>query len=451
MSTSLATEDRNLLRVLTIGYARLVLTGLSLLPSFAIAYLYLFQSQTLVFEHHAFHELAIGFSILIGGFASYITWRCYRYSGEPFLRWLALGFLGFTIVYTPHGAFTSYAHENVWLFVLYGPASRFVMAICLFIGLLQYGKPAEPAELRRRIMFWWAWIIGFLLINVGVAVLAYSPIAGSPALRLSMEIAALCLMATAIAVIAWRRIRSPLMIIYAIALACFAQSSLAFALAIPWNHMWWLAHAISAGGFFFLSYGIVQAFHTTRSFSTVYSQVELMAQLQRANQELERLAATDPLTGVANRREFLAKSVAECARAARARSPISVLSVDLDHFKDVNDRYGHQTGDVVLQAFVREITAILRPGDLLGRVGGEEFLVMLPDTTRAAAQTAAERIRRGIEALVISAGGNSVRITVSIGVAQFGVDGDTLQACLGIADKRLYRAKQDGRNRIVAG
>src|SRR5258705_12382938 len=110
------------------------------------------------------------------------------------------------------------------------------------------------------------------------------------------------------------RIRSPLMVIVGVSVTWFALSSLAFVLARPWNHTWWLAHAIFAGGFFLLSYGVIQAFRTTRSFSTIYSQGELLARLseamaatqnalqevQRSNQKLEHLAATDPLPGVGN-------------------------------------------------------------------------------------------------------------------------------------------------------
>jgi hypothetical protein len=113
-----------------------------------------------------------------------------------------------------------------------------------------------------------------------------------------------------------RRIRSPLMMIYGISVTWFALSSRAFILALPWNHTRWLAHAIFASGFFLLSYGVVQAFRTTRSFSTIYGQAELLARLseamadtqnalqevQQSNQKLEHLAATDPLTGIGNRR-----------------------------------------------------------------------------------------------------------------------------------------------------
>src|SRR6202040_4484433 len=130
-----------------------------------------------------------------------------------------------------------------------------------------------------------------------------------------------------IAVMLMRRIRSPLMMIFGISVTWFALSSLAFILARPWDHTWWLAHAIFAGGFFLLSYGVIQAFRTTRSFSTIYSQEELMARLteamagtqialeevRRSNQKLESLADTDPLTGAGNRRQFIARLGTEIA------------------------------------------------------------------------------------------------------------------------------------------
>ncbi len=139
--------------------------------------------------------------------------------------------------------------------------------------------------------------------------------------------------------------------------------------------IWWLAHAIFAGGFFLLSYGVVQAFHTTRSFATIYSQEEWMARLaaamgrtesalqalKRTNQKLEHLAATDPLTGAANRRTFMRRIEAEIASAKREGESFSLLALDLDNFKAVNDRYGYQVGDEVLQGFVRDAATQFAP------------------------------------------------------------------------------------------
>ncbi len=173
-------------------------------------------------------------------------------------------------------------------------------------------------------------------------------------------------------------------------------------------------------------------------------------ELERANADLERLATIDPLTGARNRRAFLAQAAAEAARAARHGHPLSVLVIDLDHFKRINDGYGHAAGDAVLRAFVERAAAALRAADVIGRLGGEEFAVLLPETGLAAAAEAAERIRAALAAGPVAVEGGAVSFTASIGVAELGPDGDTPEAALNHADRRLYQAKREGRNRTVA-
>lgn len=447
-------------------YLGLLIGGFALIPAYLIAYLYIFQNPALTFENHTFHEIAIAAATLEGLFVAYVSWRCYLSSGEPLLRWLTLGFLAFVLIYALHGAFTGMAHHNIWLFLLYGPASRFAMAVLLLVGLLAWHQPSHPAQARRAPRRWLGWIGLFLLIDVAVGVIAYSPVAGSLAVRLTMEGGALLVSSVNVAVMLVRRIRSPLMKIFGISVTSFALSSLAFILGRPWNHMWWLAHAIFAAGFFLLSYGVVQAFRTTRSFSTIYSQEELMArlaeamahtesalqELKRTNLKLEHLAATDPLTGAANRRQFIEMVDAEIARARRGGAPFSLLALDLDHFKAINDSYGHQVGDEILRGFVQRCLDAIRPYDGVARVGGEEFMVLLPQVALSVAQSIGERIREAIANGVFGGQlGKSVPLTVSIGVSQFGPDGDTIDAILRTADERLYRAKHLGRNRVIAG
>ncbi|MDB5782927.1 GGDEF domain-containing protein [Caballeronia mineralivorans] len=446
-------------------YTQLLLIAFALGPACLIAYLYFAQDPTLKFENHIFHEIAIAAATLEGFFVTYVTWTCYRSSGEPLLRWLTLGFLGFVLIYALHGAFTGLAHHNMWLFLLYGPASRLVMSILLFVGLLSYHRPPERVEKRSNARDWMMWLGFFVLVDIAVAYVANSAIAGSLMVRLSMEGGALVFSILNVTTLMLRRIRSPLMVIYGISIMWFALSSLAFILGRPWNHMWWLAHAIFAAGFFLLSYGVVAAFRTTRSFSTIYSQEELTArlaeamartesalqELQHTNQKLERLAATDPLTGAANRRQFIESVEAEIGRAKRGGAPFSLLALDLDNFKAINDSYGHQIGDEVLRRFVQTCLEAIRPYDGFARVGGEEFMVLLPQSLLEAARTIGERVRVAIARSAFEAGiGHLVEVTVSIGVSQFGHDGDTIDTLLRVADERLYRAKHQGRNCVVA-
>jgi hypothetical protein len=240
-------------------YALLLIAALALMPLAPILYLDRFQTPSLLFMDHAFHVIAIAIATIAGLFASHVSWRCYRASGEPFLRWLTLGFLSFTVIYAPHGFFTPLAHTHPWLFLLYGPVSRLAMAACLFVAIVVHGRPGHPPAVRGAARSWWVWLIAFLAIDMGVALLALSPIAGAPAVRLAFEYGALCLSASCAVAMLIRRIDAPLMRCYFIATAYFSQSSLAFVFAKAWNHQWWAAHAIFAGGFFVLSYGVVRA------------------------------------------------------------------------------------------------------------------------------------------------------------------------------------------------
>jgi two-component system, cell cycle response regulator len=466
MSTSIAVYETPAgFLLLTKAYERFLLIGFALSPVALIAYLFVFQDPQLTFENHTFHEIAIAVATLEGLFVAYVTWRCYQSSGEPLLRWLTLGFLGFVLIYAWHGAFTVLAHQNIWLFLLYGPASRLAMSILLFAGLLSYNRSPDAFAKRSNIRHWLTWIVLFLSVDLAVGLLANSTIAGNLAVRLSLEGGALAFSTLNVIILLLRRIRTPLMMIYGISVTAFGLSSLAFILGRPWNHMWWLAHVIFAAGFFLLSYGIVQAFHTTRSFSTIYSQEELMArlaeaiartesalqELQRANRKLNELASTDPLTGAGNRRQFIERVEAEIARVKREGASFSLLALDLDHFKKVNDSYGHQVGDKVLCDVVQKCLDAIRPYDGVARVGGEEFMVLLPQLTLGAARLIGERVRSAIAGSMFEVGiGRLVEVTVSIGVSEFGRDGDTLDTILRVADERLYRAKDAGRNCVIS-
>ena len=177
-----------------------------------------------------------------------------------------------------------------------------------------------------------------------------------------------------------------------------------------------------------------------------------LADLAAKNEILEKLALTDALTGLANRRAFREALESELARVGRHGRPASLLFLDLDHFKAVNDTHGHAVGDEVLEGFARVLTRACRRGDLAARIGGEEFAVLLPATGRVPASLVAERIRRVVEFHPL---GRSVpvRVTVSGGVVateDFPAP-PAADELLRRADSALYRAKAEGRNRVSAG
>jgi diguanylate cyclase (GGDEF)-like protein len=161
-----------------------------------------------------------------------------------------------------------------------------------------------------------------------------------------------------------------------------------------------------------------------------------------------RASLTDPLTGAANRRGFFERGERLLMRARFAREPTALILFDLDRFKSINDRYGHLTGDEVLTSFCRLATSHLRPNDLFGRIGGEEFASLLPDTGEDDAIWLAERVRRAFEASSHPIGQHAICSTVSVGVAISDEEYSDLSALLAAADRALYRAKALGRNRV---
>jgi diguanylate cyclase (GGDEF)-like protein/PAS domain S-box-containing protein len=172
-----------------------------------------------------------------------------------------------------------------------------------------------------------------------------------------------------------------------------------------------------------------------------------ISERQRMEQELLRLATTDELTGILNRRRFFELGNAERNRVVRYNQPTGLLMLDLDHFKQVNDHFGHAAGDMVLTTFTDTVNGLLRGVDVFGRVGGEEFAALLPQTDIAGTLVFAERLREGIEGLRIPALGD-VRVTVSIGATVLTAEDTSIEVALLRADCALYEAKSTGRNRV---
>ncbi len=204
-------------------------------------------------------------------------------------------------------------------------------------------------------------------------------------------------------------------------------------------HLTWQTKRIASGDF-------SQRIDFMGGFSESFN--SMVMQLDETRQQLSQIAYTDQLTGISNRRHFMETLGNEVERAKRYDMPLSFIMFDLDHFKQVNDTYGHSAGDKALQTFAGVFrNSNLRSCDIFGRIGGEEFALALPETTLQDAFGVAERIRATLEKTVISHKDLSFSITTSIGVCEYKKD-DTLESLLQRGDLAMYQAKESGRNRV---
>ena len=180
------------------------------------------------------------------------------------------------------------------------------------------------------------------------------------------------------------------------------------------------------------------------------SQASIALENARLHDVVQRQAMTDDLTGLVNRRRFISALEGELERASKLGRPVSVILVDLDDFKLINDQFGHHAGDRVLQAFAALLEAHIRDIDIAGRLGGEEFALLLPEADLAGAAATAERLRRALEnGPIASADANEFSATGSFGVTQY-TPGQSADELLRIADAALYRAKAEGKNRVCS-
>jgi eukaryotic-like serine/threonine-protein kinase len=217
----------------------------------------------------------------------------------------------------------------------------------------------------------------------------------------------------------------------------------------------WLAVPLAARGY---DCGVLISGSTTRDAFTD-TELEIVRALARQGiaahdnavlfSDVQRLATTDGLTGIANRRHFTELAQRHLSAAQRNHRPMSALMLDIDHFKRVNDTYGHATGDEVIKTVARILATVFRDHDVVGRLGGEEFAAVMPEMHGDPAE-AAERLRAAVEAAVSLGNQGPVSVTISAGLAELKPD-DTLDTLLHRADEALYRAKQQGRNQVQAG
>lgn len=202
------------------------------------------------------------------------------------------------------------------------------------------------------------------------------------------------------------------------------------------------------GQFFFISFS--RSLDISGRFSSIIVVIEDITKRKTMEKELEKLATTDPLTGAKNRRSFLNLLEKEMRRSKRYKYSFALLMMDIDHFKKVNDNFGHEIGDKILKLLVAKSYSVLRDSDLFGRWGGEEFIILLPETDFFHASCAAERLRGELEkSELVTNDGTNIKFTVSIGFTVIEDKNIEVDEIINKADKALFMAKKKGRNQVV--
>ena len=215
-----------------------------------------------------------------------------------------------------------------------------------------------------------------------------------------------------------------------------------------------------AACYIFLGYTTTKSFHTTLTagdFATdlapmllvAYITTMLSQDILNAMARIKFISETDPLTGAYNMRAFRSLGARECSLARRYNRILSLLMVDSDHLKQMNDTHGHEAGDKLIKHIVLSIRSALRTTDIVARYGGDEFVCLLPETGAAGAAIVAERLRHHLERTPVDIGKTSVPSTVSVGIASLPMHGATLEVLAKNADRALYASKERGRNRVT--
>ncbi len=210
----------------------------------------------------------------------------------------------------------------------------------------------------------------------------------------------------------------------------------------------WLFAVLLIGGGLLIASAMAAVVHFLQGRAQRAEIARVNAELVNLNEELRIQARFDALTGLANRRHFLERLDGELHRSARFGLPCSLAILDIDHFKSVNDQFGHAAGDAVLRTFAQTVGQCVRNSDLAARFGGEEFAVLMPQTSVDGATELAERIRVAVQNTPVFGGGDALRVSVSIGVAQW--SGETPEQLIARADDAMYAAKSAGRNQVCA-
>jgi diguanylate cyclase (GGDEF)-like protein len=406
-----------------------------------------------LYSYLLFHSLAEIFSIVVGCSIFILAWNSRQRLDNSYVLFLGTAYLFVsgldllhTLAYKGMGVFPGYDANlptQLWI------AARYCQSLSLLIS---------PLFLHRKLNIYAVFVV-YMAVTIAVLVVIFANVFPvcfvegvglTPFKKISEYIIAFLLVA-AIAFLLYKRTafdRHVLQWLVA-SLVLTVASELAFTL---YSSVYGLGNLI--GHFlkliaFYLIYIAIVEMGLEKPQRLLFKNLKKNEKaLKKALKDVKRLAITDPLTGLYNQRHFSTVAEKELRRACRYGRPLSAIMLDIDHFKRANDTYGHTVGDHLLQEVAQSFRLELRRVDVVGRYGGDEFVVLLPENDLDAARQVAERLRKSIARRRIATPKGTAKVTASLGVAAVDCAEITLEQLLARADQALYAAKESGRNRV---
>ncbi|SFC23601.1 diguanylate cyclase (GGDEF) domain-containing protein [Alkalibacterium subtropicum] len=431
-----------------------------------VVYYYLVNNVSEMSMNIDLHFYYVIFSSAIALLVGFSAYKEYKKSRVTKIFFIAIGFLGVGVFYTFHALTTpdtaiaqrfNFPHiiDNINVFVLFGDLSRFWLALMLFV-------PDTLLEHNDRIRKYFnGYMLLFLLILLSggsyyavfnpeiLPAFKHSDLRDTYFAILTKVITLIFIGINALKYYYSYKVKSNITILsFLIGLCLIMESTIMFMISTPWSSVWWLAHNLFLLSYIVMGFGLLYSYTGKEKYEyfDILGQIKKYAKLlEEKNTQLNTLVNYDALTGLSNRRHFMAALGDYIERAEKNHDSFALMFIDLDYFKTVNDRFGHQVGDELLKKVSEKISKSIHSKDMASRIGGDEFVVLLNKAQKGHIKHTAERILDKLTKPIV-VNGNECHIGASIGISVYPVHGETVDELISKSDEAMYCIKKDGRN-----
>lgn len=415
---------------------------------------------------HFYYVIFSSIIAILVGFASFLE---YKKNKVEKIFYISIGFIGVGIFYSFHalvtpkmtfGSFFEFPSmiSNINAFVFFGDLCRFWLAIMMFIpDNISQNYPRVKKYFNAYTLF-----ILFAIFSMFSYILLSTPdripifknddLTDTNIAILTKVITLLFLGINALKYYYSYKAKQNITILsFIVGLCLIMETVVIFMISKPWSSGWWLAHNLFLLSYLVIGLGVLYSFYDKQKYEyfDVLGQINTYTKLlEEKNKELSQLASTDTLTGLANRSHFFKITDEYLQNAKKENISFAILFIDLDFFKEVNDKYGHHIGDELLKIVSKKIKSIIKKDDLAGRIGGDEFLILLKEVSQKEAIQVSSRILERL-AHPINIDGNNCKVGSSIGISIFPSSGKTLDELISKSDEAMYKVKKEGRNNYM--